>query len=57
MPAEIQKTIDTTLIGLKITYSFLDDIIIVTGGGIKNQTEQIFKCIEKLDKGNLSINL
>ena len=36
MPAEFQKAIDTTLRGLKNTYSFLDDIIIVTGGGIKN---------------------
>ena len=35
MPAEFQKAIDTTLRGLKNTYSFLDDIIIVTGGGIK----------------------
>ena len=29
--AEFQKPIDTTLRGLKNTYSFLDDIIIVTG--------------------------
>ena len=57
MPAEFQKAIDTTLRGLKNTYSFLDDIIIVTGGGLKKHIEQVFKCLEKLDKENLSINL
>ena len=36
MPAEFQKAIDNTLKGLKGTYSFLDDIIIVSGGGIKD---------------------
>ena len=40
MPAEFQKAIDTTLKGLKNTYRFLDDIIIVTGGVIKNHKEQ-----------------
>ena len=35
MPAELQKAIDNTLKGLKDTYSFLDDIIIVSGGGKK----------------------
>ena len=57
MPAEFQKAIDTTLTGLKDTYSFLDDIVIVTGGGIKNHKQQVFECLERLDKENLSINL
>ena len=57
MPAEFQKAIDTTLRSLKNTYSFLDDIIIVTGGGIKNHKEQVFECLERFDKENLSINL
>ena len=56
MPAEFQKAIDTTLKGLKNTYSFLDHIIIVTGGGIKNHKEQVFKCLEKVDRENLNIN-
>ena len=56
-PAELQKAIDTTLKGLKNTYSFLVEIIVVKGGGIKNHKEQVFKCLEKLDKENSNINL
>ena len=57
MPTEFQKAIDSTLKGLRDTYSFLDDIIIVSGGGIKTHKEKVFKCLQKLDKENLSINL
>ena len=57
MPAEFQKAIDSTLKGLRDTYTFLDDIIIVSGGGIKTHKEKVFKCLQKLDKENLSINL
>ena len=57
MQAQFQKAIDNTLKGLADTYSFLDDIIIVSGGRIKNHKEKVFKCIQKLDKENLSINL
>ena len=57
MPAQFQKAIDNTLKGLTDTYTFLDDIIIVSGGGIKNHKEKVFKCLQKLDKENLSINL
>ena len=32
LPAEFQKAKDYTLIGLQITYCFLDDIIIVSTG-------------------------
>ena len=32
MPAEFQKAMDYTLIGLQITYCFLNDIIIVSTG-------------------------
>ena len=35
----------------------MDDIIIVSGGGIKTHKEKVFKCLQKLDKENLSINL
>ena len=57
MPPEIQKAIDNTLKSLRDTYSFLDDIIIVFGGGIKSHKEKIFKCLQNLDQENLSINL
>ena len=30
MPAEFQKAMDNTLIGLKITYCFPDDILMVS---------------------------
>ena len=32
MPAEFQKAMDYTLVGLQNTYCFLDDIIIVSSG-------------------------
>ena len=57
MPAEFQKAIDNILKGLKDTYSFLDDKIIVSGGGIKSHKEKVFKCLQNLDQENLSINL
>ena len=57
MPAQFQKAKGNTLKGLADTYTFLDDIIIVSGGGIKNHKEKVFKCLQKLDKENLSINL
>ena len=41
MPAQFQKAIDNTLKGLTDTYTFLDDIIIVSGGG-KNTTKKKF---------------
>ena len=36
MPAKFQKAIDKILNNLSNTFSFLDDIIIVTGGGPQN---------------------
>ena len=57
MPAEFQKAIDITLSNLTNTFSFLDDIIIVTGGGIQNHKEKLFKCLNRLDEENLAINI
>ena len=57
MPAEFQKAIDITLSNLTNTFSFLDDIIIVTGGGIQNHREKLFKCLDSLDEENLAINI
>ena len=57
MPAEFQKAIDKTLYNLTNTFSFLDDIIIVTGGGIQNHKEKLFKCLDRLNEENLAINL
>ena len=53
MPAEFQKAMDNTLLGLQNMYCFLDDIIMVS-----TDTEaDVFKCFKKLDDDNLRINL
>ena len=57
MPAEFQKTIDKTLYNLSNTFSFLDDIIIVIGGGLQNHKEKLFKCLDRLNKENLAVKL
>ena len=57
MPAEFQKPMDYTLIGLQNTYCFLDDIIIVSTGTEADHLAYVFKCLKKLDDDNLRINL
>ena len=57
MPAEFQKAMDYTLIGLQNTYCFLDDIIIVSTGTEADHLAYIYKCLKKLDDDNLRINL
>ena len=57
MPAEFKKAIDKTLYNLTNTFSFLDDIIIVTIGGLQNHKEKLFKCLDRLNAENLAINL
>ena len=57
MPAKFQKAIDKILYNLTNTFSFLDDIIIVTGCGIQNHKEKLFKCLDRLNEENLAINL
>ena len=57
MLAEFQKAIDCTLAGLNKTYCFVDDILIISGGGIEQHLDLIRKCLMKLDQENLRINL
>ena len=57
MPADFQKAIDKTLYNLKNTFRFLDDIIIVTGGGLENHKKHLFNCLDRLNNENLAINL
>ena len=57
MPAEFQKAIDCTLAGLENTFCFLDDILIVSRGGIKKHLDLVRKCLIKQDQENLRINL
>ena len=57
MPAEFQKAIDCTLAGLNNTFCFLDDILIVSRGGIEQHLDLVRKRLTKLDQENLRINL
>ena len=57
MPAKFQKAIDCTLVGLKNNFCFLDDILIVSRGGIEKHLDLVRKCLKKLDQENLRINL
>ena len=57
MPAEFQKAMDYTLIGLKNTFCFLDDILIVSKGSEEDHFTLVIDCVKKLDADNLRINL
>ena len=57
MPAEFQKAIECTLVGLTNTFCFLEDILIVSGGRIEQHLDLVQKCLIKLDQENLRINL
>ena len=57
MPAEFQKAMDYTLMGLKKTYLFLGDILIVSKGSEEQYKHYVINCLKWLDAENLSINL
>ena len=57
MPAEFQKAMDYTLVGLTNTYCFLDDIIVVSKGTQESHLKYVYKCLQKLEADNLRINL
>ena len=57
MPAEFQKPMDYTLVGLTNTYCFLDDIIVVSKGSKESHIKYVYKCLQKLDADNLRIKL
>ena len=57
MPAEFQKAIDCTLAGVTDAFCFLDDILIVSRGGIDQHLDPVWKSLIKLDEENLRINL
>ena len=56
MPAEFQKAMDYTLIGLQNTYCFLDDILIVSKGSLNEHKSYVMKCLQRIDDENLRIN-
>ena len=57
MPAEFQVAIDCTLAGLNNTFCFLDDILIVSRGGIEDHLNLVRKSLIKLDLENLRVKL
>ena len=57
MPAEFQKAMDYTLMDLKSTFCFLDDILIVSKGSEEDHFQLVVDCLMKLDAYNLRINL
>ena len=57
MPAEFQKAMDYTLIGLQNTYCLLDDILIVSKGSLNEHKSYVMKCLQRLGDENLRINL
>ena len=57
MPAEFQKAIDCTLIGLKNTFAFLDDILIASRGTEEDNLKFVYKCLKRLDEEGLAVTL
>ena len=57
MPAEFQKAMDYTLIGLKNTFCFLDDILIASKGSEEDHFKLVLDSLKKLDAVKLRINL
>ena len=55
MPAEFQKAMDYTLIGLKNTYCFLDDVLVVSKISMEEHKNYVMNCLKRLD--DLRINL
>ena len=57
MPAELQRAIDYTLVGLQKTYCLLADIIVISTGSESGHLSYVTKCLKKLNEDNLQINL
>ena len=57
MPAKFRKTIDKTLQNVTTKFAFLDDILVVTKGNLKEHENELDKILNKLNDENLAINL
>ena len=57
MPATFQKTIDKTLEGIHSKFAFLDDILVITKGSIRDHEKELDKILKRLDNKGLAINL
>ena len=50
MPAVSQKIMDQTLLNIRITYAFIDDILIVTKGTKDQQMKKVGKVLKVITK-------
>ena len=57
MPALFQKAINLTLTNCKITYAYLDEILIITEGSVEKHKETLEKVLRRLDEENFAISL
>ena len=57
MPKEFQKTMDKTIQGIQGVFCFLDDILIVSKGSIKEHNETVEKVLSRLDKEGFALKL
>ena len=57
MPAEFQKAIDLTLNNEKDTFTFLDDILIISHGTEDDHMNKLKRVLDKLDAENRAIFL
>ena len=57
MPAEFQKAIDNTLINLRNTFCFLDDILIASRGTKEEHMALVNACLKRINEENLAISL
>ena len=57
MPAEFQKAMDYTFVGLKYKFCFLDDKFNVSKGSENDRFQLVIDCLKKLGVDKLRINL
>ena len=57
MPAEFQKAMDRTFTHAMNTFSFLDDILIVSKGEKHEHEKLVIDVLKKLDNENLALKL
>ena len=57
MPTEFQRIMDLTLAGISNTFSFIDDILIVTHGTEEEHIEKVTEGLKRLDDANIKLNL
>ena len=57
MPNTFQKTIDKTLEGISSKFAFLDDILVITKGSIREHGKELDNIFKKLNSEGLAINL